>query len=293
MSISSLLAVVDGGPASSAVLAAAVQIGRRYDAYVEALHVQLDPDSSIPLVGEGMSGAMVEQISADLRRSVEDHAKVARTAYEDACRGVDAQPLQANGKAEAGKFVFAWRSVTGREESETAQRALVFDLVIAGRPDAESDGAYAPALEAALFEAGRPVLVVPPGYEGAIGSKMVVGWTGQRECARAVTAALPLLAGAEAVEVVHLNGGEKPPEGNAHDPHTAVAWLTLHGVDARAREVALTDGAGDTLLTTAAEAGANLLVMGAYGHSRLREFVLGGATREVLTHTSLPVLMAH
>ena len=87
MSIASLLAVVDGGDASSAVMSAAVQLGRRFDAYVEALHVKLDPESSIPLVGEGMSGAMVEQISADLRKSGEEHAKAARAAYEAACRG--------------------------------------------------------------------------------------------------------------------------------------------------------------------------------------------------------------
>lgn len=293
MPIASLLAVVDGGAASSAVLTAAVKIGQRCNAYVEALHVQMDPDSAIPLVGEGMSGAMIEQIAADLRHSADEQAKAARKAYEDACRGVDAQPLQANGQAEAGKFVLAWRTVTGREDSETAQRALLFDLVIAGRPDSESDGAYAPALEAALFEAGRPVLVVPPGYNGAIGNRTMIGWSGQRECARAMTAALPLLAGAEAVEVVHLNGGDASSKRQIDDPHAVVAWLTLHGVDARSREVPLTDGAGDSLLSTAAEAGADLLVMGGYGHSRLREFVLGGATREVLTHTGLPVLMAH
>ena len=293
MSIASLLAVVDGGATTSAVLTAALQIGRRCNAYVEALHVELDPESSIPLVGEGMSGAMVEQISADLRRSSEDHAKAARAAYENACRDIDAQPLDANGKAEAGKFVFAWRRVTGREDAETAQRALLFDLVVTGRPDAQSEGAYAPALEAALFEAGRPVLVVPPGYDGAIGSKIMVGWSGRRECARAVTSALPLLTGARDIEVVHLNGEETSVAGNARDPHSAVAWLNLHGVDARAREVPLKDGAGDALLATAADSGADLLVMGAYGHSRLREFVLGGATREVLTHTALPVLMAH
>ena len=293
MPIASLLAIVDGGAASSAVLAAAVKIGRRCNAYVEVLHVQLDPDSAIPLIGEGMSGGMIEQIAADLRRSSEEEAKAARTAYEDACRGVDAQPLEANGKAEAGKFVLAWRSVTGREDSETAQRALLFDLVIAGRPDPNSDGAYAPALEAALFEAGRPVLVVPPGYDGAIGTKTMIGWSGQRECARAMTAALPLLASAEAVEVVHLNGGDGTSKRHIDDPHAVVAWLTLHGVDARSREVPMTEGPGDSLLSTAAEAGADLLVMGGYGHSRLREFVLGGATREVLAHTGLPVLMAH
>jgi nucleotide-binding universal stress UspA family protein len=292
MSIASLLAVVDGGDASSAVMAAAVKLGQRFDAYVEALHVRVDPESAIPLVGEGMSAAMVEQVAADLRQSTETHARTARRAYEEACRSVDLPTTEADGAAEAGKFTCAWRELTGREDSETAARALLFDLTICGRPDEASEGAYAPALEAALFEAGRPVLVVPGGFETEIGRRALIGWSGTRECARAVTGALPILAAGGQAEVVALvEEGETP--GGVKDPQAAADWLNLHGIDARARRVPLADGAGAALMQAASERDADLLVMGAYGHSRLREFVLGGATREVLTHCALPVLMAH
>jgi nucleotide-binding universal stress UspA family protein len=292
MSIAALLAVVDGGDASSATMRAAVALGQRFEAYVEALHVRLDPENSIPLVGEGMSAAMVEQVSNDLRQSAERHASAARAAAEEACRSTDTPLKAADGAAEANKFVCAWRELVGREDAAVGERALLFDLVVCGRPDEAQEGAYAPALEAAMFEAGRPVLVMPPAFEGGIGKKVVVGWAGTRECARAVTGALPLLAGASEVQVVSLVDEGEELEG-AKAPEAAAAWLALHGVQARARKLPSADGAGEALMTAAGEAGADLLVMGAYGHSRLREFVLGGATRAVLTHCALPVLMAH
>lgn len=292
MSFASLLAVVDGGDASSATMRAAVALGQRFEAYVEALHVRLDPESSIPLVGEGMSAAMVEQVSTDLRQSAESHAKAARAAAEEACRAVDAHLGAANGAAEAGKFACAWREVVGREDAVVADCALLFDLVLCGRPDDAQEGAYAPALEAAMFEAGRAVLVLPPGFEGSVGKTVLIGWAGTRECARAVTAALPLLASAESVVLVALAEEDEELAG-AKSPKAAAAWLGLHGIDVRARTLPLEDGAGEALMTAAGQADADLLVMGAYGHSRLREFVLGGATRAVLTHCALPVLMAH
>jgi nucleotide-binding universal stress UspA family protein len=165
-------------------------------------------------------------------------------------------------------------------------------LVVTGRPGAETEGAYAPALEAGLFEAGRPVLVVPPGAPQALGRRVLVGWSGTRESARAVSAALPLLAGAQQVDVVAFTGSDESLAG-VKAPEAAAAWMALHGIEARARQRPADDGAGAALLQAAGEADADLMVMGAYGHSRLREFVLGGATRDVLTHCALPVLMAH
>jgi nucleotide-binding universal stress UspA family protein len=289
MTYRSILAVIDGTLASEAQLRAAFALGRRYDAYLEVLHVRPDPNMSLPLVGEGMSGALIDDVSRELEASAQANAERARRFYEQACSAVDLAPAEAGDKPLAGGFRAAWRSLVGREDSETASRGLLADLIVVARPDPGQDGAYAPALEAGLFETGRPVLVVPPGGDGFAGRQVSVAWNGTREATRAVTAAMPLLVEAAAVTVLSLSesGGRSP------EPSHLADYLLLHGVEARAQRVEAQKHAGNELLARSAELGADLLVMGAYGHSRLREFVLGGATRDVLSNAELPVLLAH
>ncbi len=126
------------------------------------------------------------------------------------------------------------------------------------------------------------------------GKKVLVAWNARREAARAVFDALPLLQQADEVKVVWVNPqaeGAAPVDVPAGD---ICAALARHGVKCEATEVAHPrSGVGRTLLARAAEYGSDLLVMGCYGHSRLREFVLGGASRHVLEHMTIPVLMSH
>jgi len=291
MNIAALLAVVDGGAGSRAVLEAAFGLARRTDAYLEVIHVQPDPADSVPLVGEGMSGAMVDQVMSELRARAESNAARARELFERQCAARDLPPLQAGAAAPTrGRAVF--RDVEGREDEELARRSRLFDLIVVARPDGGEAGGYAPGLEAVLFDGGRPVLVVPPEAPPHCGERVVVAWNGRREAARAATAALGLLSTAAAVTVVSVeeHGGSG---GRDADPSELAAWLGLHAVEARVRRVPLAGSAGATLLAEAEAAGADLLVMGAYGHSRLRQFIVGGATRSVLAQSPLAVLMAH
>ncbi|SMF60835.1 Nucleotide-binding universal stress protein, UspA family [Tistlia consotensis] len=290
MTYRSILAVLDGSPASNAPLQAAFALGRRFDAYLEVLHVRPDPNLSLPLVGEGMSGALIDDVARELEESAKTNAERARRFYEDACRSVDLAPTDAGDKPLAGGFRPVWRSLVGREDSETAARGLLADLIVVARPDPGQDGAYAPALEAGLFETGRPVLVVPPSHQSLMARKVAIAWNATRESTRAAAAALPLLVEAESVTVLSVaesSGGQAP------DPARLADYLVLHGVEARSKRVEAQRHAGNELISQASELGAELLVMGAYGHSRLREFVLGGATRDVLTNTEVPVLLAH
>jgi len=123
---------------------------------------------------------------------------------------------------------------------------------------------------------------------------VLVGWDASREAARAVRDAMPLLARAEAVTVLTIDA-EQSPFGHGEIPGADIAlYLARHGVKAEvARTVSAGIGIGNTLLSRAADYEANLLVMGAYGHSRVRELLLGGTTRTVLTSMILPVLMSH
>jgi nucleotide-binding universal stress UspA family protein len=139
------------------------------------------------------------------------------------------------------------------------------------------------------MQSGRPVLLAPAEPPSGIGYVVAVAWNGSPEGVHALAAALPFLEKADAVSLI--TSGDADAAGSL----SAVDYLAWHGVDAEHRKVAAGSGrhVGSILFEAARDAGADLLVMGAYGHSRVRELLLGGATRTVLESMTLPVLMAH
>jgi nucleotide-binding universal stress UspA family protein len=189
-----------------------------------------------------------------------------------------------------------WRQVEGVLASQIATQGRYSDLVVVGQAAPEGGGPEDNLhIEAALFDTGRPALVVPhAGPAGSLGRRVLVAWNGSREAARAVHDALPLMAGAEAVTVVTIDP-ESGPDAHGEEPGADIArHLARHGLPVTVRRVVGSGiAAGDLLLNEAADLGADLIVMGAYGRSRLREFVLGGATRTMLRQMTVPVLMAH
>ena len=174
-----------------------------------------------------------------------------------------------------------------------ARLARRFDLSILGQPEPEQAALDRLIVEAALFDTGRPVLVVP--YIQSAGLKLdriLLCWDGSRSAARAAADALPFLRRSKLVEVVTVaiepaKSDEMPGADIAHH-------LARHGVKVELKRIvtAETDVA-NTILSHAADSSADFLVMGGYGHSRLREFVLGGVTREILTSMTVPTLMSH
>ena len=170
------------------------------------------------------------------------------------------------------------------------------DLVVVGEPRPEESGVNETALvEAAFMDTGRPALVVPyVGVQALPPERIVVAWDGSREAARAVHDALPLLRQAKEVVILIVDAGKLGPRFGPQPGAGILAHLGRHGVAVRVKAVE-SGGAAivGLILVQAAEEKADLLVMGAYGHSRLREMILGGATRELLSGSSLAVLMAH
>lgn len=173
---------------------------------------------------------------------------------------------------------------------QLAARARVYDLVIVpvyGHSETRS------IAETLIFETGRPVLLLPPeGMAGHRFDNVVIGWDGSRSAARALAEAMPLCEGASSVTVVTV-ANDKDMTSTAPAAHV-VRHLARHSIEALELETNL-DGAnaGEALNAFCQSVGADLLVMGAYGHARLREFVLGGATRAVLDDPGLPILLAH
>jgi nucleotide-binding universal stress UspA family protein len=175
-----------------------------------------------------------------------------------------------------------WREAEGEPGRLLAEAARTADLVIAGRDDAGAFG----ITEELVAAAGVPVLVLPADTPEHLGRTVLAAWNGSREAARAAHDALPFLTRGAGLVVLCAVGKEA-----GEDLDAAATMLARHGVPVRAERAGEPDAwAGEILLDRAAAHGADLLVMGAYGHTRLRELVFGGATRHMLSHAKLPVL---
>ena len=168
-----------------------------------------------------------------------------------------------------------------------------FDLVVVGQPSRERGGPEEILDEGALFESGRPVIVVPFIQKGGLNlERVMVCWDGSRAASRAIADSLPLLHKAKQVEVVIVaNGRAKSDEVPGAD---LGQHLARHGLKVDVKRITSLDiDVASTILSYAADSSADFIVMGGYGHSRLREFVLGGVTRGMLESMTVPVLMSH
>ncbi len=205
-------------------------------------------------------------------------------------------------KATAGRAMVAeWRMLEPPADHPGTAEAVIeqgrtADLIVASQTD--DNWEYSLLLDfpdRLAVESGRPTLIVPhAGRFPRVGQRVLVAWNGKREATRAVFDALPLLIQAEAVRVLWVNPGNAPSTLGTSPGADMAAALARHGVKCETG-TSVTAGieVGDDLLSRLADFGADTLVMGCYGHSRFREFVLGGASREILKHMTVPVLMSH
>lgn len=239
------------------------------------------------VVAEGMtaaSTAALEDIEADEAERFERCRALFRdfAGREGLSWGTPEGPDQA---PSAG-----WSGEASLSDEAIGQLGRVYDLIVAGRPVKGEASPRISTLEALLFDSGRPLLIAPPAAPRQLGETVVVAWNGSTETARAVTFALPFLTRAERVYVLTVEGGSVP----GPDAGQVAAQLRRDGVAAEARG-AQPEGrsTGEAILAEVAALGADLLVKGAYTHSRLRQMVFGGATSHILAEAELPVLMAH
>jgi nucleotide-binding universal stress UspA family protein len=174
-----------------------------------------------------------------------------------------------------------------------AQIARRFDLSVVGQPESERPALDTLVVEAALFESGRPVLVVPYIQRAPLRlDHVILAWDGSRSAARAAADAVPFLARSKLVEVVMV--ASEPAKSDEMPGADIAHHLARHGAKVEVNRIVTTEtDVASTILSHAADVSADLLVMGGYGHSRLREFVLGGATRAILGSMTLPTLLSH
>jgi nucleotide-binding universal stress UspA family protein len=165
----------------------------------------------------------------------------------------------------------------------------MFDLIVLGRSERVVDEPHSDTVEDTVLQSGRPVLLAPAFPPEELGRRIAIGWNGSPQAVRAMVAALPFLAQAKDVRVITVGPSD---EARGAD---AVEYLAWHGVAATARDVMpiAGTGPGEQLLATARDEGCDFLVMGGYGHTPWRELLFGGATREVVGTSMLPLLLAH
>lgn len=285
MAIKTILAPALGG--DDAALDAAFVLAKSHQAHVEVLHVSSDPKESIAYLGEGMTGAMVEQVLSSVERDNAARAAKAKEAFERLVRRHGASVADKAGQAIG--LTACFRTAVGREEILVAERSRLFDFMVLARPGGDDSSQARVTVEAALLGSGRPVLLVPPGGAKPIGRIVAVAWNGSVEAARAIRLGGVLIRDAERVMV--MTAIEKGRPSKAEDLVEALAW---HGRKAEA--LSFDPGkkrVGAALLDRAQAEGADLVIMGAYTHSRFRELVFGGATSDALDGASVPVLMVH
>jgi nucleotide-binding universal stress UspA family protein len=286
--IKTILVSATGGELDGIVFPTALALARRFGAHLDFLHVQLDAAAMAMAMttdggGPAMLGGLVERLDEEADR----REARAKDGFDAFCRSEGLAQRDAP-SIEAGPSV-AWRREVGFEPDWVTEYGRVADLIVAGRPQ-EDEGFVPETIEAALLDSGRPLLIPGGSAMAALPETVVIAWKPTREAAHAVTAAMPLLAMAK--EVVILTVAEDEADASTADSRLMAA-LGWHGLSVSAQHLPPgAAGAPDTLLAAARERKA-LVVMGGYGHGRLRQWIFGGFTRRVLTAAEVPVLIAH
>ena len=285
-----LLLPLTGTAAGEAALATGLIVARSWNAHLHCLHVRVDARDVAPLAGEGLSGAMIEEMMAATERESGERAGRVRGLFDrfTAASGGVTLADSAETALRTDGPTLSFESIAGREEDVVAQQSRLYDMAVVPHPEADEDVSSSDALHAVLFDSGRPVLIAPRRAPAVIGTRICHAWNGTAESAAALAAALPWFHRAEAVQILYAD------EYQRRGPRVegVLSYLRWHEVKAEAKLFKpITKEVGAGLLGAARDFGADLITMGAYSHSRLRQLILGGVTRHVLETSDVPVLM--
>jgi nucleotide-binding universal stress UspA family protein len=277
MPFNSLLVLVDGGHRDAETLGVAARLAGRFKAHLRATFTVPTALLAASAMDPAAVGALIEfQIETET---------ALLTAAKAACQAAESR----------FGIAIEWRVSHHNATANIARQARYADLLVMAQPDPADWQLMAPSPAADIvIDAGRPVLMVPyAGRFAGCGSSVLIAWDSGREATRAIADALPLLQATETINIVAFDGAEMV-QGNAADDADLRQWLLRHGVVAAFRHQPAADlEIGEQLLSLAADLGSDLIVMGAYGHSRTREMVMGGMTRTLLRSMTVPVLFSH
>jgi nucleotide-binding universal stress UspA family protein len=288
MTIKTILVAASGGSATRGAIDLACRLAQRFRAHLEGYHAILDPAAALAVLGEGaelaLTGGVIEsilaeaQVRADKTRSLFAKILIRREiALGEKPHAVEHQ---------ASAF---WRQETGYAPTLVANRARFFDLAVLGRSERAIGQPYTNTIEEVLVHSGRPVLLAPADAPGTCGNTIAFAWNGSPEAVRALGVCLPFMTIADRVWLITagLDDGSNVT--------AAIEYLAWHGITAQHHDIADRIGrhVAILLLDAAQNCGADLLVMGGYGHSLWREALFGGTTREAVKAMRMPLLLMH
>lgn len=292
--IKTILASLTGHAGDAPVLETAALAARQFGAHLDCVHVRLEPPTAATIAAwESHPGhaRVVEQMQASIRRLAE-RATASRKAFDDL--QAKAQMTVATAPPDRpGGATIEYREIPGIDLDETIREARFHDLCIAAR-DSRTVIYEPDRAGTIMLSSGQPILVPARKPLVTLGRTVVVAWKDTAESARAAAAALPFLELAEKTVVLTIEEDKTRAPDERSSADSLAAHLRWHGLKVERKDAALSaKPVSEILLDTAYALGGDLLVMGGYGHSRLREFVFGGVTRDILGQCEIPVLMAH
>jgi len=277
-----ILVPTEQNPSMASALHTALLLASKFGGWIEGFPlrpaladmVAMDPDTGLTMVAVKENDAEMVRQAEDVFRSFMERSGVAERSAAGAATGAS----------------WSWLAAAPSGNDFVGSYGRVFDAIVLSRPGEEWQSPSMITLESALFESGRPVLIAPPEPPRSLSTRILISWNCSTEQARTTAFAMPLLRLAEHITILTVEGATVAgPSGDE-----LARSLAVNGI--AAESVTLSPGkrsAGETILSKADELGCDLLIKGAYTQSRLRQMIFGGATRHILAHARLPVLMAH
>lgn len=287
MSMKTILVPLEESEVLPSVLGCALLVSQRFGSYIEGLHIRPLPAEVLTAAGEGLYAGATDLLES-LEQRDNERAQRTREQFDAFMTKHGVQRGDASQAPE--KPVAAWLEEAMPGDEVVGNRGRLFDLIVVGRP---VGGAATPSrsrLESAIFESGRLTLIAPPTPPTGFGETIVIAWNGSTETARTVALAMPFLEQAKRVVILSIDGyGVPGPDGTELRQS-----LSRNGIAAQASVLPKKDRTvACAILEETASVGGDLLIKGAYTHSRLRQMIFGGVTNEILTTAELPVLMSH
>lgn len=282
-----ILVNLEISPILESTLHTALLVAQRFGSYIEGLHMRPGQPDIIAAGADGFVAAAPDLV-AGFEREARERAERARETFE---AFMARHGLPRGTGLPAGSGVCAdWRIEATSGHAAIGSLGRVFDLIVVGRPLKDSVSPSMAALETALFEAGRPLLIAPPTVPEVLGDNVLIAWNCSTETARTVAFAMPILTQAKRITVLQVQQGTVPGPSAAELAHN----LQRHGMSVEWRDTHPGEhSVGGAILHEARAVGADLIIKGAYTQSRLRQMIFGGATSHILAEADLPVIAAN
>lgn len=284
-----VLVLLDGSAGCESALQVGLSLSRSYNSRLEALHISFPHQASIAVLDDASGFVINESLVEKLDANSGENAKRIQDKFSSICLREKVKIVEAADSFVAGEARAVLRQITGHEGPVLATEGRIFDLIILAKPEKSQGGIDSAVLEAALFETGRPVMIVQGEKTDLIGENIAIAWDGSREVAHSVAMSMPVIANAKSVNIFSVDS-----EVNHSNSESLKDYLSCHGIDSNTVNLeSNSKPVADTLLEAIHLSQSDLLIMGAFGQSPFNEFIFGGVTRTMLKLANIPIILAH